>query len=167
MLTNTFKKLAHFANDIGVGREVSEKNIKGECKMLLCPTNYLLTHCGWVSIQHYWKYWKYFTWTSFHLTGPSFYQFKISNTNFDHWHITYGQIEPFTFGLIDMQWRQTFQEIQGKWDFASFCSAQCIQSRQFKEIYNVSQDITTYLFTYASYYINFEIIWWQVKYQVE
>ena len=82
---------------------------------------------------------KVLLWTSLHMTGPPFYLFRISNTKFDHWYITYGQIEPFTFGLIDMQRRQTFQEIQGKWDFSSFCAAQCIQSRQFKVIYNVSR----------------------------
>ena len=89
MLTNTFKKFAHFENYLGVGREVSEKKTLRES-----PTNYLLTLFNTTLL----KVLKVLTWTSLHLTGPSFYLFKISNTNFDHWHITYGQIEPFTFG---------------------------------------------------------------------
>ena len=39
MLTNTFKKLAHFENYLGVGREVSEKkNLKGESHKLSFDT---------------------------------------------------------------------------------------------------------------------------------
>ena len=106
MLTNTFKKLAHFANDIG---------------------HRILT-------------------LKVHLTGPSFYLFKISNTNFDHWHITYGQIEPFTFG--DAKPFKRFKVSETLHHFAQLNATNQDNSKK----YTMYHKILQHTFTYASYW---------------